>query len=348
MKKKSIINLIKYHMEGNDVAFEDEAFEIARDFNESGDIELAEYIRVLLSGKNAFVPQKINGSSDFFRKIEYVNAKLPLPMSISEDIKGISNAIFQHSGVNKFLFSGSPGTGKTECAKQLCRILNRELYALDFNSVIDSKLGETAKNIGKAFNEINNLDYPDQVIILFDEMDALAMDRVNSRDLREMGRATTAVLKGLDGLNDNIVFIATTNLITSFDKALLRRFDKVIDFNRYSQEDLLEVAVVIYDEIRSRFKNIKDSTRLFKKIISLMNPIPYPGDLKNLIRTSIAFSNFNDGNDYLRRMVEEISPGMLKDYKLLIERGFTLREIEAITGVSKSQISRETARETNE
>lgn len=344
MKKKNIINLIKYHTEGNDVAFENEAFEIAKDFNNGGDIELAEYIQALLSGKNAFIPQKINGNPDFFRKIEYANTRLPLPLPISEDIKGISNAIIQHSGVNKFLFSGNPGTGKTESAKQLSRILNRELYSVDFNSVIDSRLGETAKNIGKVFNEVNNLDYPDQIIILFDEIDALAMDRINSKDLREMGRATTAVLQGLDELNDNVVFIATTNLITSFDKALLRRFDKIIDFNRYSQEDLLEVAVVIYDEICSKFKNIKNDTKLFKKIISLMSPIPYPGDLKNLIKTSVAFSNFNDESDYLRRMIEAITPGVSKDYKQLIGKGFTLREIETITGVSKSQISRETAR----
>ena len=38
----------------------------------------------------------------------------------------------------------------------------------------------------------------DKVIFLFDEIDALALDRTNSHDLREMGRATSTLLKGLD------------------------------------------------------------------------------------------------------------------------------------------------------
>ena len=34
-----------------------------------------------------------------------------------------------------------------------------------------------------------------------------------------------------------LFLIATTNLFNAFDKALVRRFDAVIDFNRYSQQD---------------------------------------------------------------------------------------------------------------
>ena len=37
MKKKNIINLIKYYSEKNDYAFRTEAYEIARDFDENGD-----------------------------------------------------------------------------------------------------------------------------------------------------------------------------------------------------------------------------------------------------------------------------------------------------------------------
>lgn len=56
MKKKSVINLIKYYSEENDVAFRSEAYEIAREFDKSGDSQLAEYIMALLSDANTFVP----------------------------------------------------------------------------------------------------------------------------------------------------------------------------------------------------------------------------------------------------------------------------------------------------
>lgn len=63
---------------------------------------------------------------------------------------------------------------------------------------------------------------------MFDEIDALALDRTNSHDLREMGRATSTLLKGLDNLSSNAIIIATTNLFENFDKAMTRRFDYII------------------------------------------------------------------------------------------------------------------------
>ena len=48
MKKKSVINLIKYHAESNDAGFRSEAYEIAKDFDQAGDYQLAEYIMALM------------------------------------------------------------------------------------------------------------------------------------------------------------------------------------------------------------------------------------------------------------------------------------------------------------
>lgn len=236
----------------------------------------------LLSNANTFVPQMEEDDLAFVKKLEVNGDPLPLPDCIKDDIVGIVNAAGHGIGVNKFLFQGAPGTGKTESVKQIARILDRELYMVDFAFLIDSKLGQTAKNIAQLFNEINGLFSPEKVVVLFDEIDALALDRTDSNDLREMGRATTSVLKGLDNLNDEVLLIATTNLFNHFDKALVRRFDSVIDFNRYSHEDLVEISVTILKHYLSKFKNVGSNMRLFRKIISSVEIIPYPGDLKTL------------------------------------------------------------------
>src|SRR5699024_6402887 len=200
---------------------------------------------------------------------------LPLPKSISEDIKGLINAINHQVGINKFLFEGAPGTGKTETVKQVARLLERQLYMVEFSELVDSKMGQTAKNVVTVFNEINKIPNPSQLLILFDEIDVIALDRVNSNDLREMGRVTSTVLKELDKLNEDVILIATTNLFEKFDKALIRRFDSVIDFNRYEEEDLVEIAEVILNSQLKRFKNASRNIRLFKKIIKNMDKIPY-------------------------------------------------------------------------
>lgn len=341
MKKADVINLIRYHTEKNENAFRDEAYKIAHDFDNAGDTQLAEYIMALLSDANVFVPQSLESKSNFFNKINFNNEPLPLPDCIKDDIIGIVNAINHNIGINKFLFEGAPGTGKTETAKQLARLLNRELYMTRFDYIIDSKLGQTSKNLTMAFQEINSLPHPEKVVILFDEIDALAMDRINNNDLREMGRATSTILKELDGLNPNVVLIATTNLYSKFDKALVRRFDSVINFNRYTKEDLVEIAVILFNEFSKKIQGFEKDTKLFKKIIEKMNKIIYPGDLKNIIRTSIAFSDPSNPYDYLTRLYEIITDSRINgNLKKLQEEGFTTREIEKLTNISKSEVSR--------
>ena len=174
MKKKNVINLIKYYTENNDVSFRNEAYEISHDFDSSGDTELAEYIMALLSSANTFIPQMNESDVSFIHRVNYTDEPLPLPEIIKKDILGIVNAIGHNAGVNKYLFYGAPGTGKTETAKQVARILSRELYIVDFDNLIDSKLGQTAKNIASLFAQLNAVAHPEKMIVLFDEIDAIA------------------------------------------------------------------------------------------------------------------------------------------------------------------------------
>ncbi len=341
MKKKNVVNLVKYYAEKNDAGFRNEAYEIARDFDSAGDYQLAEYIMSLLANVNTFVPQMIENKSDYFEKIEAKEDLLFLPDEVTQNLIGIVNAIERRIGISKFLFQGAPGTGKTEAVKQLARILNREIYMVNFASVVDSKLGQTQKNLAELFDEINGFVQPDKVIVLFDEIDAIALDRTNTNDHREMGRATSSLLKYFDRVNENIVIIATTNLYNLFDKALVRRFDSVIDFNRYSNDDLMEIAEKILDRYLDKLKLGNRDIRLFRKIMGLSVELPLPGELKNIIKTSVAFSDVDDGTDYFRRLYYAVCGEKPEDIKKLQEQGFTVREIEVLTKKSKSSVSRE-------
>lgn len=343
IRKRNILNLIKFHAERNESGFKNEAYDIARYFDSIGDSELAQYIMALLSGTNTFVPQDNEHSLAFFTQVNLTSeSTLPLPTPIKNDIVGLINSIGHKVGVNKFLFEGEPGTGKTETVKQIARILDRELYVVDFDAVIDSKLGQTSKNLASVFQELSSLPQPEKAIFLFDEIDAIALDRISSNDLREMGRVTSSMLKGLDGLSENIVLIATTNLIKQFDKALLRRFDSVVNFNRYSREELIEVAESILNSFLTKFKFAGRNMRLFRKVLLTAEHLPYPGDLKNIIKTSLAFSDPNSEFDYLKKLYESIdSKNNAGDLKALQGKGFTVRDIEMLTGISKSQVSRE-------
>ena len=341
MKKKNVISLIKYYAEKNDSGFRSEAYEIAKDFDAIGDYQLSEYIMSLLSNVNTFVPQMNENTSAFFEKVEAKEDMLLLPDVITNDLLGVVNAIDHNIGINKFLFQGAPGTGKTEAVKQLARILEREIFMVDFSAVIDSKLGQTQKNLSELCKEINGFVQPERAIVLFDEIDALALDRTNQNDLREMGRATSALLKLFDRLDERIVLVATTNLYDHFDKALLRRFDSIIDFSRYTKDDIIEISEKMLNRYLDKMKLANRDIRLFRKIMNLMNEMIYPGDLKNIIKTSVAFSNPGDGLDYLRRLYYAICGEKPEDLRKLQSQKFTVREIEILVGKSKSSVARE-------
>lgn len=350
MKKQNVLNLIKYHVEKNENGFRNEAISIARYFDSIGDEQLAEYIMGLIAESNLYTPQSNDFESDYLKQADIrMMAPLNLPTEILEDIKGIINAVKHNVGINKFLFEGLPGSGKTEAAKHIARLLDRTLFYVDFDHLIDSKLGQTNKNIANLFNEINMLPHSNRVVILFDEIDVIALDRINSNDVREMGRVTSTILKELDRLTDlnkEIVIIATTNLFSNFDKALVRRFDAVINFNRYSKEDLIEVAEFYFSSFVKNFKGISKDTRLFKKILKTSEKLPYPGELKNVIKSTLAFSDLNNEYDYLRRLYNNLIGNLdTTDISQLYAQGFTIREIEKLKGEPKSTVARKLSKE---
>ena len=346
MKKQNILNLIKYHSEDNEIGFKTEAYEIAKCFEAMGDRSLAHHIMMLISRKNALTPQSVETDnfiiSTFLQKVPLKSQPnaLPLPEDIFADIEGIINAVGRFNELNKFLFYGPAGTGKTESVKEISKRLARDLYIVNYSQLIDSRLGQTAKNISDLFVEINNYKYPNRLLILFDELDALALDRTNSNDVREMGRVTSTLLTCLDGMDPNVLLIATTNLYEHMDKAFLRRFDATVDFSRYSKADLIDVAEVILQSYLTKFPDVGRNVKLFRKIMELPNKLPYPGDIKNIIKSSLGFSNPSSEFDYMRRIYLKLTGQSSLSLSRLNFEGFTLREIEILTGVSKSNVAR--------
>ena len=109
---------------------------------------------------------------------------------------------------------------------------------------------------------------------------------------------------------------------------------------------MIEVGVYYFSAFVKNFKGIAKDMRLFKKILSLSPKLPFPGELKNIIKTSLAFSDVNSENDYLRRLFNAVIGNLDKtEVSDLSKMGFTVREIEKLTGESKSTVARRLNRE---
>ena len=90
-----------------------------------------------------------------------------------------------------------------------------------------------------------------------------------------------------------------------------------------------------------KYPQSKQNKKLFNKILSNLDSVPYPGDLKQIIKTAVAFSDGTNEYDYLRKIYYALNgnPKTI-DLKELKDAGYTTREIEILSRVPRSSVAR--------
>ena len=132
----------------------------------------------------------------------------------------------------KLLFCGPPGCGKSLTAEVVAAELELELAVIRFDAVVSSYLGETAANLRKVFDFLER----GRFVALFDEFDAIAKERDDEAEHGELKRVVNSFLQMLDGYRGRSVLIASTNHEGMLDRALWRRFDEFVYFDRPNTE----------------------------------------------------------------------------------------------------------------
>jgi SpoVK/Ycf46/Vps4 family AAA+-type ATPase len=131
--------------------------------------------------------------------------------------------------IGKLLFIGAPGTGKTSTARAISKWLCLPIIEVKLSMITSQYLGETSKNIDKAFDLAKKLS---PCILFIDEFDFVARTRT-SEDHGAIKRAVNTLLKAIDEINlveHGVLLIAATNHPQLLDYAAWRRFDKVLNF----------------------------------------------------------------------------------------------------------------------
>jgi len=133
------------------------------------------------------------------------------------------------------LFSGPPGTGKTETAYQIARETGRDIMLVDISETKSMWFGESEKKIKAVFNRYRGAVKQTGLtpILLFNEADAVLGKRRQLLDEKKGPDQTensiqNIILQEMENLNG--ILIATTNMINNFDKAFERRFLYKIEF----------------------------------------------------------------------------------------------------------------------
>ena len=139
----------------------------------------------------------------------------------------------------KILLFGSPGCGKTMGAERLAWNTGLSLLKVRFDGMVSSYLGETASNLRLVFE----LAAKNPCLLFFDECDSIAKSREDTQEVGEIKRVVNTFLQVLDDYESHSgILVAATNLDSSLDTAIWRRFDDVIEVPRPGKKELESIV----------------------------------------------------------------------------------------------------------
>ncbi|MFA9372341.1 MAG: AAA family ATPase [Labilibaculum antarcticum] len=184
-----------------------------------------------------------------------------------------------HSSI---LLYGPPGCGKTSIAQHIARELDLPLVTARFDSLISSLLGSTSKNIRKLFDYCNSRP----CILFLDEFDAIAKARDDSHELGELKRVINSLLQNIDDFTQNNILIAATNHENLLDKAIWRRFEKVIEISKPRTSEILDLVTLFVSGFENDFGHDSKKLNIFATELDGLSH----SEIKKIIRNTAAKS----------------------------------------------------------
>ena len=157
----------------------------------------------------------------------------------------------------RVLFVGPPGSGKTMTAEALAAALKLPLFVIRLEALITRFMGETAAKLRLVFDETKKR----RGVYLFDEFDAVGGHRSASNDVAEMRRVLNSFLQFMEEPNTTDSLIASaTNHPDLLDRALLRRFDLVLQFDMPTEVQIRQI-------IKSYLRPMKHPKLAWKQVV---------------------------------------------------------------------------------
>lgn len=130
--------------------------------------------------------------------------------------------------MNRLLFYGDSGTGKTYLGKALSNYMMYRMLYVDIAQSLSN--GDVADNLHTIFEYANTKQ---ECLIFLDECDSIAWNRdAKSAEGGLVRRATNSLFQLMDQMKPNVVIICATNLLHRLDPAFERRFNMKLEFRR--------------------------------------------------------------------------------------------------------------------
>lgn len=249
--------LLSSHAEGDEAQFFSVAMQIAAGEARQGHGKLAEELRALIdkaksrTGIASIAPIPLarpRGELADILSASYPETKLADMVLAGTLEKRLARVVREHRAVRsirsrglsprrKLLLVGKPGTGKTLTASALAGELGLPLFVVRLDGLITKFMGETSAKLRFIFDAMNQT----RGVYLFDEFDSIGSERGFSNDVGEIRRVVNSFLQMVERDESDSLIIAATNHIDLLDRALFRRFDDIIEFDRPDETRIKEL-----------------------------------------------------------------------------------------------------------
>lgn len=250
---KQVMALLSGHFEGNDERIYTVALQIAAAEARQGHSKTAEALRKLVDTAREAPPTRVlsrpqlatatpltRPRGELEDLVHSANSTTRLAdMTLTDAVRGRLDRLvvqqqnrgrlreFGQRPSSRLLLVGPPGSGKTLTGSALAGELHLPLFTVRLEGVLTRFLGESAAKLRLVFNQIAQM----RGVYLFDEFDAIGGKRGVANDVGEIRRVLNSFLQFLEeGNATDSVVVAATNHPELLDRALVRRFDEIIEY----------------------------------------------------------------------------------------------------------------------
>lgn len=160
-------------------------------------------------------------------------------------------------------FYGQPGTGKSMAANAVAQELGMEIIRVNYADIESKYVGETSKNLTRLFQTAESR----KALILFDEADALLSRRVTDMSSAtdvSVNQTRSVLLTLLDSFAGVVLF--TTNFISNYDPAFMRRISNHIEFPLPDEKTRIRLLEHYLNGVVPHSINILDVARRYEGI----------------------------------------------------------------------------------